>query len=330
MVKDDGTIDQNPAMNFIQEAKLTVSSPYLERIRLIHAFLIFVPPILGTAVACYLAVRNGVSIVALWLLAFFFFASFIGITVGYHRHFTHKSFKAGPVVRFLLGICGSMACQGPVNYWVSNHRRHHMFTDKDRDIHSPYVHDGKRLDFWKGLWYSHIAWTFKHEVSNTAVAAPDLIKDSLARKVNTTYYVWVTASFVAPTVIGGFAAGTWYGALEGFLWGGAVRLFLTYHLVHTITSLAHIFGYQDFDNDDQSRNNIWLAIPTMGESWHNNHHSFPGAATFGLTWWQVDLGAYFIYLLRFLGLAWDVRGVPPDLIRMKPRALTIQSGRGAQ
>ena len=122
MVRDDGTIDQNPAMNLIREAKLTVASSYLERIRLIHAFLIFVPPILGTGLACYLAAKNGVSQVALWLLAFFFFSAFIGITVGYHRHFTHKSFKAGAIVRFLLGVCGSMACQGASNAAVRSVR----------------------------------------------------------------------------------------------------------------------------------------------------------------------------------------------------------------
>jgi stearoyl-CoA desaturase (delta-9 desaturase) len=313
-------IDQNPPMNLIKEASLTVSSPHLERVRQIHAFMIFIPPIVLTALAIYLGVERGVSSTAIWLLVGFFLANFIGVTVGYHRHFTHRSFKAWSIVRFALGVCGSMACEGPVNYWVSNHRRHHMFTDKDRDIHSPHIHAGRRLGFWAGLWHSHIAWTFRHEVSNTAIAAPGLLRDPVAKAVSSTYYVWVAAGFVLPALIGGYVSGTWYGAVEGFLWGGAVRLFLTYQLVHTITSLAHIFGYQDFNNGDQSRNNIWLAIPTFGEAWHNNHHSFPGSATFGHKWWQVDLGAYFIFLLKLLGLAWDVKTVAADAMNRKMQA----------
>jgi stearoyl-CoA desaturase (delta-9 desaturase) len=310
-------IDRNPAMNMIREAKLTVVNARLERARKIHAFLIFVPPIVGTALAVALAWQHGVSRTALILLAFFFYWTFIGITVGYHRHYTHKSFQSPDFVRFLLGVAGSMACQGPVNYWVSNHRRHHMFTDQDDDIHSPHIFRSQRLGFWRGLWHSHVAWTFNHQISNTAVAAPDLIKDGVARSVNATYYVWVALGFVLPTVIGGVVARSWYGALEGFLWGGAVRLFLTYHWINTITSLAHIFGYQDFRNGDQSRNNIWLCIPTMGESWHNNHHSFPGSAAFGLKWWQLDLGLYVIYLLKVLGLARDVKRPPADLIAQR-------------
>lgn len=310
-------VDKNPAMNTITEAKLTVVSGRLERARRIHAFMILVPPVFGAALAAWLAWENGVSTTALVLLAVFFYWTFIGITVGYHRHFTHRSFQSPAIVRFLLGVAGSMACQGPVNYWVSNHRRHHMFTDKDQDIHSPHVFRSRRLQFWSGFWHSHVAWTFNHQISNTAVAAPDLLRDPVARHVNATYYLWVALGFLLPTAIGGLMANSWYGALEGLLWGGAVRLVLTYHWINTITSLAHMFGYQDFDNGDQSRNNIWLSIPTMGESWHNNHHSFPGSAAFGLRWWQIDLGLYVIYGLKLFGLARDIKRPPSDLIAQK-------------
>lgn len=310
-------VDQNPAMNTLTQAKLTVVSGRLERVRRIHAFMILVPPVFGAALAAWLAWRNGVSTTALVLLAVFFYWTFIGITVGYHRHFTHRSFQSPALVRFLLGVAGSMACQGPVNYWVSNHRRHHMFTDKDQDIHSPHVFRSRRLQFWSGFWHSHVAWTFNHQISNTAVAAPDLLRDPVARRINATYYLWVALGFLLPAAIGGFMAQSWYGALEGLLWGGAVRLVLTYHWINTITSLAHMFGYQDFDNGDQSRNNLWLSIPTMGESWHNNHHSFPGSAAFGLRWWQIDLGLYVIYGLRLFGLAHDIKRPPSRLIAQK-------------
>lgn len=310
-------VDKNPEMNTLTQAKLTVVSSRLERVRRIHAFMILVPPLFGAALAGWLAWERGVSTTALVLLGVFFYWTFIGITVGYHRHFTHRSFQSPAVVRFLLGVAGSMACQGPVNYWVSNHRRHHMFTDKDQDIHSPHVFRSRTLQFWSGFWHSHVAWTFNHQISNTAVAAPDLLRDPVARRVNATYYVWVALSFLLPTAIGGLMAHSWYGALEGLLWGGAVRLVLSYHWINTITSLAHMFGYQDFDNGDQSRNNIWLSIPTMGESWHNNHHSFPGSAAFGLRWWQIDLGLYVIYGLKVFGLARDIKRPPAQLIAQK-------------
>jgi stearoyl-CoA desaturase (Delta-9 desaturase) len=240
--------------------------------------------------------------------------SFIGITVGYHRHFTHRAFKAPNFVRLVLGAFGATACQGPVNYWVSNHRRHHRFTDKPGDIHSPYIQGDQPLRGFKRFWHSHIGWTFSHEISNTAVAAPDLIRDPVARFVTSTYYYWIVLSFALPAAIGGLVTQSWHGALTGFLWGGLVRLFVIYHSIHSITSLAHLWGYQTYKSENYARNNFLIALLTWGEGWHNNHHTFPGSAMFGLRWWQVDLGAYVIRILRIFGLAWDVK-VPTSEMR---------------
>jgi stearoyl-CoA desaturase (Delta-9 desaturase) len=306
-------VEVEPEMNLKGSAQLTVRSSYLEVPRLVHATLILVLPTLGVFVAIWLLFHGGVTRLDVCLFAVMYCISFIGITVGYHRYFTHVSFKTSSLVKVILGTAGSTACQGPVNYWVSNHRRHHRFTDKEGDIHSPHYLNGQQLKGLRGFWHSHIGWTFVHEISNTAVAAPDLLRDRTTKWVNDTYYVWVAASFLVPTVIGGAVSHSWRGALTGLIWGGLVRLFVTYHSIHTITSLAHLWGKKEFRDDNQSRNNIWLSIFTWGESWHNNHHTFPGSAMFGLKWWQVDLGGYVIRGMQALRLVWGVR-VPSNSV----------------
>lgn len=314
LVSHDASVRADPAMNIQQSARLTVKSRYLEVPRFVHASAILVLPTLGVAVAAWHSIAHGVSSLDLTLFFVMYAVSFIGITVGYHRHFTHRSFKSFGPVRFVMGVFGSTACQGPVTYWVSNHRRHHRFTDKPGDIHSPYIHEDKPLSGWRSFWHSHIGWTFSHDISNTAVAAPDLMHDRVARMVSKSYYAWVALSFLLPMAIGGAATGTWTGAFTGLLWGGLVRLFVIYHSIHAITSLAHMWGHQTYKGENHARNNFLLSLFTWGEAWHNNHHTFPGSAMFGLHWWQVDFGGYVIRLLRFVGLAWDVK-VPPTEMR---------------
>ncbi|UXY13620.1 fatty acid desaturase [Chitiniphilus purpureus] len=313
-VQQDASVRADPAMNIQDGARLTVKSRYLEVPRLVHASAILVLPTLGTALALWYALDHGVSGLDLALFAVMYVVSFVGITVGYHRHFTHRAFKTHDPIRFILGVFGSTACQGPVNYWVSNHRRHHRYTDQPGDIHSPYIQGETPLHGWRRFWHSHIGWTFSHDISNTAVAAPDLIRDPVARTVTSTYYLWVALGFALPAAIGGLVTQSWAGALSGLLWGGLVRLFVIYHSIHAITSLAHMWGHQTYKGGNHARNNFLMSIFTWGEAWHNNHHTFPGSAMFGLRWWQIDLGGYVIQLLRLLGLAWDVR-VPPAHMR---------------
>lgn len=313
-VQPDASVRSDPAMNFQERAALTVKSRHLEIPRMVHATAILILPVLGLAAAAWYVANYGISTLDLTLFVVMYAVSFIGITVGYHRHFTHRSFKSFGAVRFILGVFGSTACQGPVNYWVSNHRRHHRFTDKPGDIHSPYIQGDKPLHGWQRFWHSHIGWTFSHEISNTAVAAPDLIRDPVARTISSTYYLWLVLGFVLPAAIGGLATQTWTGAFTGLLWGGLVRLFVIYHSIHAITSLAHMWGHQTYKGENQARNNFLMSILTWGEAWHNNHHTFPGSAMFGLHWWQIDFGGYVIRLLRLVGLAWDVK-VPPPAMR---------------
>jgi stearoyl-CoA desaturase (delta-9 desaturase) len=298
-------------------ARLSVEGENLAKPQRVHAFAILVLPLVGVAAAAWLAVRDGIGAAELISLAVMYSVSWIGITVGYHRHFSHRSFRAHPVVRGMLGIFGSIACQGPINYWVSNHRRHHQYSDKIGDIHSPLLAGDKKLGKVKGFYHSHIAWTFSHPLTNTAVVAKDILACPIAAWVNRNYYIFLTSGFIMPAIMVGLATWSWHGALLGFLWGGAVRLFLCYHSTNTITSLTHMWGRKVYRSHDESRNNIWLAIPTWGESWHNNHHAFPGSAIFGQHWWQVDLGAIFIRILQLFRLVYDVKQTAPQSMRAK-------------
>jgi len=298
-------------------AKLDVASPVFSWERYLHAAAIFVLPVIAVPVAIWLAVRDGFGWLELGTFFVMYCVAWVGITVGYHRFFSHHSFVAPNPIRLMLGIFGSIAAQGPINYWVANHRRHHKYADRDGDIHSPYVHQGRQMGTAEGFLQSHVLWTFNHVVSNPAVMCREVLRDPLLQFVNRNYYVWLALGFVAPALVGGLVTMTWLGAFKGLLWGGFVRLFTTYHCINAITSLAHMWGYQEYNSRDQSRNNGLMAILTWGESWHNNHHSFPSSAFFGLKWWQVDFGAYFIRTLHVLGLARELRRPHPALLDKK-------------
>ena len=251
------------------------------------------------------------------LLVSLYILTLVGISVGFHRLFSHSTFQAHVAVKILLAILGSMACQGPLIYWVSNHRRHHQYSDKPGDPHSPYYIEEEAIDPILGLWHAQVGWTFTHEITNTFLFAKDLLRDSVISKVNQLYYFWVLLGLVIPTVLGGILTGTSMGLLSGFLWGGCIRLFLSYHFTNSINSITHLYGKRPFDTKEQSTNNICLAIPTIGEAWHNNHHAFPNSAKFGLQWWQVDLGYWVIRTLEVFGLAWDVKAPTAGMIEAK-------------
>jgi stearoyl-CoA desaturase (Delta-9 desaturase) len=227
----------------------------------------------------------------------------LGITVGFHRLFTHRSFKTGPVTRGVLAALGSAAIEGPIISWVADHRKHHAFSDEEGDPHSPHVdHDGLR-----GLFHAHMGWLFVHDQRALKTRyAPDLLADPIVSFVNRTFLVWVLAGFVVPFTVGFVLGGTLVAALTSLLWGGLIRMFFLHHVTYSINSLCHVFGRRDFETGDESRNLAWLAIPSFGESWHNNHHAFPTSSVHGLKWWQVDLSSMVIRTMEKLGLAWDV------------------------
>jgi stearoyl-CoA desaturase (Delta-9 desaturase) len=237
----------------------------------------------------------------------------LGITVGFHRHLTHRSFKAKRPVRAALAILGSAAVEGPVISWVADHRKHHTFSDEPGDPHSPHVdHGGGVRGTLRGLAHAHVGWLFVHDQRALKTRyAPDLMKDPMIRFVDRTFVLWVFAGLALPFGLGWLIGGSFHAALTGLLWGGLVRMFLLHHVTYSINSLCHFFGRRDYDTGDHSRNLAWLAPLSFGESWHNNHHAFPTSARHGLRRWQIDVSAGLIWVLEKLGLAWDVVRAEP-------------------
>ena len=238
----------------------------------------------------------------------------LGVTVGFHRHLTHRSFKAKRWLRGLLAIFGSVAIEGPVISWVADHRKHHTYSDQEGDPHSPHVgHGGGLRGALKGLGHAHVGWLFIHTHRGARKRyARDLIEDPLISFVDRTFLVWVLAGFVAAFGLGYAIGGTLDAALTGLLWGAGVRMLVVHHVTYSINSLCHFFGRQRFPTDDESRNLFWLALPTFGESWHNNHHAFPTSAEHGLKRWEIDPSALVIRGLERLGLVWDVVRIEPE------------------
>ena len=238
----------------------------------------------------------------------------LGVTVGFHRLFTHRSFKAGPAVRGTLAILGSAAIEGPAISWVADHRKHHAFSDRLGDPHSPHVDHGVGwAGALRGLVHAHVGWLFIHtERGSRSRYAPDLLADPIVRFVDRWFVLWVALGLAIPFGLGVALTGTIVGGLTGLLWGGAVRMLVLHHATYSINSLCHFFGRRRFDTGDESRNLAWLSLVTMGEAWHNNHHAFPTSARHGLRRWEIDLSAGMIWLLEKGGLAWDVVRIEPE------------------
>jgi stearoyl-CoA desaturase (delta-9 desaturase) len=238
----------------------------------------------------------------------------LGVTVGFHRHLTHRAFKAKRWLRGTLAILGSAAIEGPVISWVADHRKHHAFADIEGDPHSPHVDHGHGLKgALRGLFHAHVGWLFIHtHRGNKQRYAPDLLKDPLISWVDRTFVMWVLAGLAVPFLLGGLIGRSWEAALTGLLWGGAVRMLVVHHVTYSINSLCHFFGRQAFDTGDESRNLAWLAPITFGEAWHNNHHAFPTSFEHGMKRRQVDPSRWLILGMEKLGLVWDVVRITPE------------------
>jgi stearoyl-CoA desaturase (delta-9 desaturase) len=250
----------------------------------------------------------------------------LGVTVGFHRLFTHRSFKTSRALRGVFAVAGSMAIEGPVISWVADHRKHHAFSDQPGDPHSPHVDHGVG---WRGalrgLAHAHVGWLFIHtQRGNRRRYAPDLIADPVVSFVDRTFIPWALGGFVAAFGLGWLIGGDLTSGLTGLLWGGAVRLLVLHHATFSINSLCHFFGRKRFATDDESRNLAWLSLITFGEAWHNNHHAFPTSAAHGLGRREVDISAGVIWLLEKTGLAWDVVRVSPERMARKAAPATQQ------
>jgi stearoyl-CoA desaturase (delta-9 desaturase) len=248
------------------------------------------------------------------VFAIMYVATGLGVTVGFHRHFTHRSFKAKTPVRAALAVLGSAAIEGPIISWVADHRKHHTFSDQEGDPHSPHVgHGGGFRGALKGLFHAHLGWLFIHTQRGARKRyARDLLADPVVSFVDRHFLAWALGGLVAAFALGWLIGGSFHAALTGLLWGGAVRMLVVHHVTYSINSLCHFFGRRRFETGDESRNLFWLSLLTFGESWHNNHHAFPTSAMHGMRRREIDPSALVIRGLEKLGLVWDVVRVSPE------------------
>ncbi|HLL07542.1 MAG TPA: acyl-CoA desaturase [Nocardioidaceae bacterium] len=240
-----------------------------------------------------------------------------GITVGYHRYFTHKSFKPNRPLKIALAIAGSLAIQGPVVRWVADHRKHHKFSDRDGDPHSPWRYGETVPALVKGLFYAHMGWLFDPEQTPQRQYAPDLLKDKDIVRISRAFPALVAVSLLLPPLVGGLWSMSWQGALTAFFWGSLVRISLLHHVTWSINSICHAVGQRPFKSRDKSGNVWWLAIPSFGESWHNLHHADPTCARHGVLPGQLDTSARFIWLFEKLGWVSSVRWPVKERIESK-------------
>jgi stearoyl-CoA desaturase (Delta-9 desaturase) len=253
----------------------------------------------------------------------FYVTSGLGISMGFHRYFTHLSFKAKRGMRIALAIAGSLAIEGPLLTWVADHRRHHKYSDKEGDPHSPWRFGNDWKALLKGLGYAHMGWLFESDRTSREKFCPDLLADRAIRRVSAGFAALAIVSLLAPAAIGGLWAGSWQAASTAFFWASLVRVAFLHHVTWSINSICHTFGKEEFDVRDKSRNVSWLAILSFGESWHNLHHSDPTCARHGVLKGQIDISARMIWLCEKLGWVYDVRW--PDEQRLS--AKQIGSGR---
>ncbi len=270
------------------------TEPKLEKspIEKFVVLLIVLLPFLGTIYAMVMLWQQYVDWLDVTLMLVLYVISGLGITIGFHRMLTHKSFETSRPLKVLFLIMGCMALEGDPISWASTHIQHHAHSDDEEDPHSPL----------EGLWHSHVGWLFTHK-NNIEMYGKWLLKDPTIVWVSKTWYLWAALGILIPTLIAGWS---------GLIWGGLVRIFLTHHITWSVNSICHTFGRRDYNTRDASRNNFIVGLLAFGEGWHNNHHAFPRSAFHGLRWWQIDISAYIIRALEQVGLVWNVYRVKPE------------------
>jgi len=255
-------------------------------------------PFVATVFAIVKLWQRDVVPVDIVMMVVMYLLTGLGITVGFHRFATHRSFQSNRVVEFIMLALGSMAIEGDVIQWTADHWKHHKHSDKPGDPHSPL----------EGLWHAHVGWFFKSARGVPAQDARHLLKDPVAGVISRTFLFWAVLGIAFPYFIDGW---------RGVLWGGLVRVFITHHITWSVNSICHQFGRRAFDTDDFSHNQWIVGVLGLGEGWHNNHHAFPESAFHGMKWYQIDLSGYTIWLLEKLHLITGVRRVSPDRMQRK-------------
>jgi stearoyl-CoA desaturase (Delta-9 desaturase) len=277
-----------------------------------------VVPFMGVLVAVLLLWNRAVDVTDLAILVGMYLITAGGVTVGFHRLLTHRAFATHRWLERAFAVAGSLAVQGSVMDWVADHRKHHAHTDREGDPHSPHVGHGSGLS---GLWHAHVGWLLETQgQADWKRYAPDLYEDPGMRAIGRRFELLALASLLIPTVAGfalhGFTVG---GAVRGLVWGGLVRIFFVHHVTWSVNSICHFFGRRRFDVDDHSTNVGWLAVLSLGESWHHNHHAFPRSAYHGLRRWEIDPSGLIIGAMERVGLAWNVVRITPE--RQRARAV---------
>ena len=320
LIDDTETILVNP-----KRRKFSVSTPRHYALQRRHFFLFQIIPSIGAIAALVLLFWFPIGALELSLFFVLWFASAFGITLGYHRHLAHKSFKAKPWVRRCLMYLAFVAAQGPPVSWAAIHRLHHSESDKEEDPHSPNLHGSGWMNRLKGLAHAQIMWMRKHEYPSVTHYIPDLYDDKLMMKLDKHYMPVNVLGLAIPGLLGALYYQTFTGALMCFLWGGYLRMVVLDHIIWLINSILHTTGRPTFNTGDNSRNGYLLSLITLGESFHNNHHAFPGSAHFGLHWYNPDPGYYLLKLLEKLGLVWDIKVPKKKRISAKLKTKEILS-----
>ncbi|WP_045305650.1 acyl-CoA desaturase [Saccharothrix sp. ST-888] len=277
-------------------------------------------PFLALVAAAPVAWGHGLGWRDLAITTVMYFLTCHGVTVGYHRYFTHSSFKANRPLRIALAVAGSLAVEGPLVRWVADHRRHHRFSDKEGDPHSPWRFGETVPALLKGLWWAHTGWLFDQEQTPQLKYAPDLVRDPVMRRISRLFWLWTTVSVLLPPLVGGLLSLSWQGALTAFFWGSLVRIALLHHVTWSINSICHAIGARPFRSRDRSGNVWWLAVLSCGESWHNLHHADPTSARHGVLRGQIDSSARLIRWFEQAGWARDVRWPAPERIAARRAA----------
>ena len=311
-------LDREAASQPAAHVEAYVGSPKQKAMMLVAVIL----PLLGTAAAIAWMWQYGfMGWLYLGLMVGGWYLTGMGITIGFHRLLTHRSFESKPFVRWFWTAAGAMAVEGSPLVWCAIHRRHHQLSDHEGDPHSPHLHDGGFWNMLKGMWHAHTGWLFNEywEPPKFERYVPDLTRDKIVMHIDRWYFTYVIASLIIPTAIAGLVTMSWTGALLGFIWGGLVRMLVTQHITWSINSVCHVFGGREFESGDLSTNNLIFGYVAHGEGWHNNHHAFPTSARHGLRWWQFDASWVVIRSMQMLGWVWNVKVPSERTMELKRR-----------
>ncbi|MCC6428783.1 MAG: fatty acid desaturase [Phycisphaerales bacterium] len=319
-------------ITIMSDAKLTVPdatfapetlSPADRRVRALNLGAVIVP-FLALILAIVLSWGSAINWTQLIIYAVMVELTAIGVTIGFHRLFTHRAFATTSTIRYIFGALGSMAVQGTVYEWCATHRKHHQHSDDHHDPHSPHAHsDGVwgegLIGFFKGFYHSHMGWLFAGRMKGSGKYIKDIAADPVCAAINRQFRFWVIAGLLLPAIAGGLIEQSWHGAWMGLLWGGFVRILTVHHVTWSVNSVCHLWGTSPFRTHDESRNNPVIGVLTLGEGWHNNHHAFPNSARHGLHWWQIDISYIVIRSLELVGLAWNIKLPDKERIAAKRR-----------